>query len=324
MTGKNTASSGLVRFKDPRSLRRFEFRSLFAFTVAIVGAVVVLPTAATAASSTPPAILLGQARSQLSGLIANADAPAQAALTDAVAQLNAAIPQNGGGADLSSLWGDLNNAEVPVPPPYGDAVFTATQAAARDLVSILSDPTARHSTLIAAGGRIVDADYAIAKDVAASSKAPKGSFGTSSPVEISAYQSQWDLSYGKLGRAITTDVTGVPLSTVDQAAEYALESPVEGPNNFVTPAVGSPLTSNGEPEVFYFGAGGLPVLCCRSVVNGGGAFPVRHFLAATAHRVLDHRQLSGNEHIELLRCSLQQPLFDVRPSRGLHKPARLA
>ena len=50
----------------------------------------------------------------------------------------------------------------------------------------------------------------------------------------------------------------MPLSTVDQAAEYALESPVEGPNNFVTPAVGSPLTSNGEPEVFYFGAEGCP------------------------------------------------------------------
>jgi hypothetical protein len=246
----------------PEKRRIQVLRLLGVLAVVVLTTVVLLPTAGSATpSTTPPAIALAQVQSQLSAVTANADAPARAALTDAIFQLGTAIPDNTmGGASLSSLWADLNGVSLPVPPPYGDTVFTATEAATRDIVSILSDPTVPHATLIAAGGAIVDADEAIAR--AAEGLRPSAHtgrpFGTRSPAKISAYQSQWDSAYGKLGTKITKDVTSVPVSTISQAAEYALQSPVEGPNNLVLPALGSPLTSNGEPEVFYFGAEGCP------------------------------------------------------------------
>ncbi len=260
--GDKILATRVRAFMSPKKRRILVLRSLGALGAAFLVTVVLQPTTGSAApSSTPPAIALAQVESQLSAVTANADAPARAALTDAIFKLGTAIPDNSpGGSSLSSLWADLNGVSLPVPPPYGDTVFTATEAAARDLVSILSDPTVPNSTLLAAGGAIVDADHAIARDANGMRPSPHTGppFGSRSPAKISSYQSQWDSAYGKLGTKITKDVTTVPTSTIGQAAEYALQSPVEGPNNFVTPASGSPLTVNGEPEVFYFGAEGCP------------------------------------------------------------------
>jgi hypothetical protein len=61
---------------------------------------------------------------------------------------------------------DDEDVNVPVPPPYGDTVFTSTRAAATDPVSILSDPTVPTPTLEAAGAAILDADQAITDDAA--------------------------------------------------------------------------------------------------------------------------------------------------------------
>jgi len=259
--GKGAKSGGLFGFRFAGNLGRVGLRPVVASSVVCV-TLVALPTASAmaAASPTPPAISLAQAQSQLSAVIADGDAPAQAALNDAVSQLEAAVPENGpGGASVSSLWVDLNGVSVPVPPPYGDTVFVATEAAARDLLSILKDPTVPRSTLIAAGAEIVFADQVIADDAAGlpAPTQPATTFGKVSPAEISSYQTQWDSAYTKLGKKITKDVTGVPVATIQQASQYALDSPVEAPNNFVTPSVGSGLTAN-PPEVFYFGGEGCP------------------------------------------------------------------
>ena len=79
---------------------------------------------------------------------------------------------------------------VPVPPPYGTPVFTATKAAAADLVSILSDKTVPNSTLVTAGSEIVEADQAIANEVFGLGIPTTGGlpFGTLSPTLISASQ----------------------------------------------------------------------------------------------------------------------------------------
>jgi hypothetical protein len=237
---------------------------LGAVSVAIVAAVVVLPATGTSApSSTPAAITLVQAQSQLSALAATADAPGQAALDDAVGQLTAAFPDNSGSTgSLSSLWADAQDANVPVPPPYGETVFRSTRAAAKDLVGILSDPTVPRAALDGAGDAILEADQAITDNALSQAGlpfSPNGSaFGPGSPGQITADESRWEGAYRVLGTQIDHVVTTLPPSTIDQAAENLLESPIESPTFLPQPVTGTALTADGKPEFFYFGTEGCP------------------------------------------------------------------
>jgi len=223
-----------------------------------------LATAASAPPETPPpppAVALAQAQSELSALVATADARGQTALDGAIAQLGAAIPFNGNGASISSLWADYQDFNLPVPPPSGDTVFTSTQAAASDLVSILSDPTVPRAALDEAGDAILQADETIAADAtgqANQSSWPVLRFGPGAPEQIAADLSQWERAFQVLGNQITDLVTSVPQSTIDLSGQYLLQSPIAAPTAAPTQGTGPELTANGKPEFFYFGAEGCP------------------------------------------------------------------
>ncbi|MGH9090791.1 MAG: DUF929 family protein [Acidimicrobiales bacterium] len=252
----------------PNKSRRIALRWLGALSVAVVAAVGFPSANATSSpsgtpqSSPPPAVALAQAQSQLSALIATADDRGQALLDDAVSQLGAATPLNGTGASVSSLWADYQDLNLPVPPPYGETVFTSTEAAASDLVSLMSDPTVSRSALQDVGDAILQADQTIANDVmrqGSNQPSWNGSqFGPRAPAQIAADESQWEHSYKDLGNEITQVVTSVPQSTIDQAAEYLLESPIAAPTAAPSQGTGPELTANGKPEFFYFGAEGCP------------------------------------------------------------------
>ncbi len=251
-------------FTNGKSIRRHGFRWLGVFSVAAVAAVVVVPATGTSApSSEPPAITLVQVQSQLSALVAGADAQGRAALDDAVARLGAAFPANSqSGGSLSSLWADVQDVNVPVPPPYGDTVFTSTKAAAVDLVSILTDHTVPTATLESAGAAILDADLVITDNAlsqAGQSISTIGSsFGPGSPARIAVDQAKWEGAYRVLGARIDQIVTSLTPSTIDQAAENLLQSPIESPTVNPSAVTGPELTAGGEPELFYFGAEGCP------------------------------------------------------------------
>jgi hypothetical protein len=208
--------------------------------------------------------MLVQAQSELSALVASADARSQAALDDAITQLGDAFPYDGlqGIGSVSPLWADFGDANFPVPPPYGDAVFTSTEAAAMDLVSILSDPTVPQAALDRAGQAILAADQSIADNALAEaglhSSEEDSQFGRGAPSEIAADESLWKSAYQHLGGQIDTEVTNLPQSTVDRAGEYLYETPIEGPAFAPTTATGPELTANEKPELFYFGAEGCP------------------------------------------------------------------
>jgi hypothetical protein len=237
---------------------------------AVVGVVFPLASATPAPSHTPPpppAIELVQAQSQLSALVATADARGKTALNGAIAQLGAAIPTNGPtngtSASISSLWADYQDVNLPVPPPFGATVFTSTQAAASDLVSILSDRTVPQSALAEAGDAILQADQTIADDPTGQggqqqhlSSEPQ--FGPGAPEQIASDLSQWEGAFQGLGNQITDLVTSVPQATIDLSGEYLLESPIAAPTAALTQGTGPQLTANGKPEFFYFGAEGCP------------------------------------------------------------------
>jgi hypothetical protein len=223
-----------------------------------------MATAASAPPQTPPpppAVALAQAQSELSALVASADVRGQTALDGAIAQLGAAIPSNGNGASISSLWADYQDFNLPVPPPLGDTVFTSTQTAASDLVSILSDPTVPRAALDEAGDLILQADETIAANATGQGSQnswPVPQFGPSAPEQIAADLSQWERAFQVLGNQITDLVTSVPQSTIDLSGQYLLQSPIAAPTAAPTQGTGPELTANGKPEFFYFGAEGCP------------------------------------------------------------------
>jgi hypothetical protein len=223
-----------------------------------------MATAASAPPQTPPpppAVALAQAQSELSALVASADVRGQTALDGAIAQLGAAIPSNGNGASISSLWADYQDFNLPVPPPLGDTVFTSTQTAASDLVRILSDPTVPRAALDEAGDLILQADETIAANATGQGSQnswPVPQFGPSAPEQIDADLSQWERAFQVLGNQITDLVTSVPQSTIDLSGQYLLQSPIAAPTAAPTQGTGPELTANGKPEFFYFGAEGCP------------------------------------------------------------------
>jgi hypothetical protein len=234
-------------------------------TAAVVGVAFPVASATPAASRTPlppPAVELAQAQSELSALVSTADARGKSALDGAIAQLGAAIPFNGGGASLSSLWADYQDLNLPVPPPFGATVFTSTQAAAGDLVSILSDRTVPQAALDEAGDAILQADQTIADDptgqAAQQHPSSEPQFGPGAPEQIAIDQSRWEGAFQSLGNQITNLVTDVPQSTIDLSGQYLLESPIAAPTAASTQGTGPELTANGKPEFFYFGAEGCP------------------------------------------------------------------
>lgn len=198
-----------------------------------------LASPAGASAATPPQTALTQAQSQLQALIAGADPSAKAALTDAVSQL--------GAATAAYLWPDASDA---LPPPTGDLVFTDAAAALDDLAKIHHDSTVPGSVLSSASDEIADA----CGDVSAAALRRAGLQGRvagGDPVHTD--QVQYDRAFGALGAEITNAVAGVSQQTVEQAAENFLDSP----DHFgvrPSPLSGSPLTLDGKPELFYYGA----------------------------------------------------------------------
>jgi hypothetical protein len=220
-------------------------------------AVVLMPgtgTAAPSTSSTPPVITLTQVQSQLSTLAVTANTSGKAVLSDAVTQLSGAL--------APSLWADFDDANFPVPPPYGVTVFISTEAAVEDLLSITSNPTISRAALVEAGDAILDADQDItdnALNEAALPYSQNGSpFGPGASSQIATYESQWTNAYKVLGDQVEGAATSVPEPTINQAAEYYLESPIALLDFAPQSASGPELTANGKPEVFYFGSEGCP------------------------------------------------------------------
>lgn len=190
-----------------------------------------------AAASTPPQSALDQAQSELQSLIAAADPSAQADLTDAVSQL--------GSATAAYLWPDTSDA---LPPPTGDLVFTDAAAAVGDLGKVRGDPTVPRSRLAAASDEIVDACAELAQAALQRAGLHGGTGGS-----VSGDRVQYDDAFSALGQEVFDALTSVPRGTIARAAENFLSSPKRfafGPS----PLSGSPLTLDGKPELFYFGA----------------------------------------------------------------------
>jgi hypothetical protein len=194
------------------------------------------------APATPPLTQLTAAQSQITALEAGADAGAKPALSGAAAQL--------GAATASSLWADASDV---VPPPEGDAVFTAAAAAVGDLASIARDPSVSSASLRAVSAEIVAACEDLASGALRQAGLP--SFGGGS---VAVARVEWDFAFGLLGAEITAEVTSVPQTAVDAATEALLSSSSDYLDALPTPVVAPPLMSAGKPEVFYFGAEACP------------------------------------------------------------------
>jgi hypothetical protein len=197
-----------------------------------------------AEASTPPLTELTSVEAQLSALSSSADQAGKLALSGAVSQLGAAA--------APSLWSDPSDA---VPPPEGDAVFTSSQAALVDLAEIQNDPTVPSSALTAARNAILGAcaelaDTALRRAGLPATSRPGGS--------VQDDQTDYDRAFQALGAQVTRAIATIPQRTVDQAAEAFLRSPNELFDNYPQPATGAPLSVDGKPELFYYGAEGCP------------------------------------------------------------------
>ncbi len=276
----------------------------------------------------PPAVALAQANSTLSSLVASADPRGQTALEGAIAQLGAATPFNGNGASISSLWADYQDFNLPVPPPYGDTVFTATQTAASDLVSVLSDPTVPRAALVEAGDAILQADETIANDATGQDDANDGGqgnqgsgpvppFGPGAPEQIAADLSQWERAFQVLGNQVTDLVTSVPQSTIDLSGQYLLQSPIAAPIASPTQGTGPDLTANGKPEFFYFGAEGCPFCAVQrwSMVVALSQFGHFSPLAPSASSPIDG--YPGTKTFTFYGSSYNSPYLSFVPVEGL-------
>lgn len=211
--------------------------------LAVASRALVSPAVASPSSSAPLTELT-QAQSELSGLIASADPSGQAALSDAVAQL--------GDATAQSLWSDSSDA---IPPPPSDEVFTGAANALDDLAGIRHDPTVSGAALASAGDEIVDACDTLADAALRRAELPDDRSASGESAEsVRDDQGRYDRAFKVLGAEITGEVASIPQRTINQAAETFLSSP-----NFFNaepPAAtsGSPLTLDGKPELFYYGA----------------------------------------------------------------------
>lgn len=198
-----------------------------------------LLTASLAMASTPPLEELQQARSSATSLQGTGDIRAKAALGAAAAYL--------GVATTASLWVDESDA---VPPPEGEAVYTNSSTANKELKRILTDQTVSSAAVLAIEDEISEAQSNLAhialEEVQGSTSAP------------GAAVSKWKKAFSTLSKQITRATATVPQSTVEQAASNYLANEEHELDAIPQPITGPPLTLEGKPELFYFGAEGCP------------------------------------------------------------------
>ena len=195
-----------------------------------------------APTATPPLTQLTEAQSQITVLETRADARGREALGNAVSQL--------GAATAASLWADAGDV---VPPPEGDAVFSAAGAAIRDLANVAGDRSVSSAELRVVDDEILGACGELAGGALRAAGVPfVGAWS------VAVAQSEWDRGFALLGAQITTQVASVPQDDLDAAAEVSLHSPSAG--LYASPAqlVAPPLTSAGKPDVFFYGAEACP------------------------------------------------------------------
>jgi hypothetical protein len=221
-------------------LRNGFFR--WALALVLVVGVMLGFSASALAIATPPLTELKQARSNLSALVEAGDTKSKAALRAATADLSEAT--------VSSLWVDPSDS---VPPPEGTAVFTEATAALKQLNRVVNDRTVPEGALLDAMAEINEAEddlAVITAEAVPGAHAPPGT-----PAK------KWQAAYGELGKQITGAVTTVPQATLEAAAfNYATQLEEKSTELFATPQMisGPPLTDQGKPEVFYYGAEGCP------------------------------------------------------------------
>jgi Domain of unknown function (DUF929) len=209
--------------------------------VLVVGAMLGF-SASALAIATPPLTELREARSNLSGLVAAGDTKAKAALQAATADLSEAT--------AASLWVDSSDA---VPPPEGKAVFAKATAALKQLNRILNDRTVPEGALLEATAEIGEAEDDLA--VVAAEEVPGFHAPPGTPAK------KWRAAFHELGKQITGSVTSVPQATVEAAAlNYGAQLEEKSIELWTAPQMisGSPLTDEGKPELFYYGAEGCP------------------------------------------------------------------
>ena len=203
--------------------------------------VALLMSIAGAALAAPPAPLneLTHVQSQLESLEGTGDEKANAAIRSAAMEL--------GSATRPSLWIDPNDA---VPPEDGIRVYSASSLAMSELLRIRTDKTISQEALTTARNEILEAQLDLAENA---QKQVGGPTATGSPLK------KWKAAYLELGRQITKAATSVPQATVEQASSNYLAH-IEEDELFATPQPisGTPLTLEGKPELFYYGAEGCP------------------------------------------------------------------
>jgi hypothetical protein len=201
-----------------------------------------LASSASASAMPPPLTALRQAHSNLSALVEAGDTKAKTALLAATADLAEATP--------ASLWVDPSHA---VPPPEGKAVFTKATAALKQLNRILNDRTVAEGALVEAIGEITEAEDSLA--VIAAEEVPGFHAPPGTPVK------KWQAAFRELGKQTTGAVTSVPQGTLEAAAfSYGTQLEEKSIELWSTPQMisGPPLTDEGKPELFYYGAEGCP------------------------------------------------------------------
>lgn len=222
-------------------------RALFARSTGFLGALALwslfaLGYGASAFAAPPPLAQLHQAQANISALVEGGDTHAKATLEAARADL----------AEITgpSLWVDPSDA---VPPPEGQVVFAKATAAVEQLDRILSDRTVNEGSLLATRGEILEAEA----DLAASAAEQAAGFhaGPGTPA------AKWKAAYREVGKQLTDAVTSLPQATFDAAASnYANALREKTTELYTTPQTitGSPLSEEGKPELFYYGAEGCP------------------------------------------------------------------
>jgi hypothetical protein len=212
--------------------------------VIVVGATLAF-SASALAIATPPFNELKQARFNLSALVPAGDTKAKAALQAATADLSEAT--------AASLWVLSAGPSDAVPPPEGTVVFAQATAALKQLNRIFNDRTVPEAALLEATAEISEAEEDLA--VIAAEEVPGFHAPHGTPVK------KWEAAFRVLGKQITGAATGVPQATLEAAAaNYGTQLEEKSIELWSTPQAiaGPPLTDEGKPEAFYYGAEGCP------------------------------------------------------------------
>jgi len=204
-----------------------------------------VPAAAAPSAATAPLTALTQAQTQLTALETGGDARAREVLANAVTELGASTAQ--------SLWVDASDV---VPPPEGDAVFAAAAAAIRDVASITGDRSVSSLALRAVDDEILSACGELARGALSAAGLPD--FPVLPFGSVGSAQAEWDHAFARHGAQITAEIASVSQGAVDAGAEASLHSPNDGLENLPSQLVAMPLTSDGKPDVFYYGAEACP------------------------------------------------------------------